>query len=163
MGISALITVFRNIENSLRNWQKAVEKQESTHYVSGQYLETYTIFSKTNFWSMLVILLKIKFNWKKLLLKCFFYSFLFCCVIFQRFFADFFVSFQYFLKRVSVLKFPLNATDYYAYNSAPSVKEKSRWRLLKQKWDKTEGGKNAKLFIKLFALSRLGSNYNLYT
>ena len=133
MGISALITVFRNIENSLRNWQKPVEKQESTHYVSGQYLETYTIFSKTNFWSMLVILLKIKFNWKKLLLKCFFYSFLFCCVIFQRFFADFFVSFQYFLKWVSVLTFSLNATEYYANHSVLSVESKKLRAIIEAK------------------------------
>ena len=30
-------------------------------------------------------------------------------------------TFQYFLKRVSALQVPLTATEYYAYNSVPSV------------------------------------------
>ena len=122
MRISALKIVFRNIENSLRNWRKPLEKQEFTHYVICQYLDAYTIFSKTSFCDWLVFLLKIKFYWKKFLLNfCFQNSFLFFCVIFQRFFADFSVSFQYFLKRISALKFPLNATEYYTNNSALSV------------------------------------------
>ena len=33
---------------------------------------------------------------------------------------------------------------------------------MKQIWDKTEEGQNAQLFIKLFALLVLGSNYNWY-
>ena len=32
MGVSALKTVFRNIENSLKNWQNPLEKQEFSHY-----------------------------------------------------------------------------------------------------------------------------------
>ena len=40
----------------------------------------------------------------------------------------------------------------------PSV-EKAHWQLLKQKWDKTEEGQ---LFIKLFALLGLESNYDLH-
>ena len=40
--------------------------------------------------------------------------------LFASFFVDFSVSFQYFLKRVSALKFPLDATEYHAYKSVPS-------------------------------------------
>ena len=77
MGISALKTVFKHIENSLRNWRKPLDKEEFTHYVCCQYLETYTIFSKTNFCGRLVFLLKIKFDRKKSCSICFSNSFWF--------------------------------------------------------------------------------------
>ena len=54
----------RNIENSLKKLTKKLEKQEVTHYLFCQYLETYTIFSKTPFCDRLVFLLKRKFNKK---------------------------------------------------------------------------------------------------
>ena len=60
-----------------------------------------------------------------------------------------------FFKRVSsisqwVFNTSKNATEYYAYNSVLSVES---IKLLKQKWDKTEEGQNALLFIKLSVLS----------
>ena len=48
MRVWSLETVFINIENSLRNWRKTIEKQEFTLFVCCQYLGTNTNFS--NFW-----------------------------------------------------------------------------------------------------------------
>ena len=64
----------------------------------------------------------------------------FFCVIFQRFFAIFSVSFQYFLKWVSALKFPLNAKESYANNIVLSVESIKLMTIIKRKWDKTEEG-----------------------
>ena len=44
---------------------------------------------------------------------------------FSTVFADFSASFQYFLKRASVLKFPLTATEYYLCKSVPCWKYKA--------------------------------------
>ena len=41
----------------------------------------------------------------------------------------------------------------------PVLKVESVWQLLKQKWNKTEEGQNAQLFVKLSVLSGL-SNYD---
>ena len=58
-------------------------------------------------------LIENRIKLKKFLVKFFFQIQLFFFgVIFQRFFVDFSVTFQYFLKRVSALKFPLTATEY---------------------------------------------------
>ena len=46
--------------------------------------------------------------------KAFLNSFIFFGAIFQQFFVNFSVSFQYLLTRISALKFPLNETEYYA-------------------------------------------------
>ena len=72
------------------------------------------------------------------------------------------MSFQYFLKPGSALKFPSDATEYVAYKSVPSVESIKLITIMKQEWDKTEEVQNAQLFIKLFSLSGLDSNYDLY-
>ena len=48
-GISTLKSVFRNIENSLRNRRKTPKIQEFTHSVFCQYLGTCTIFSNIRY------------------------------------------------------------------------------------------------------------------
>ena len=124
MGISALKTVSRNMENSRINWRKTVEKQEFTPYVFSQYLETYLIFLKTHFSYRLVFALKILFKF------CFSNSLNFFWVIFMGFFVNFSFSFQYILQRFSALKFPLNATEYDAYKIVyPALKVYRKWRL----------------------------------
>ena len=124
------------------------------------YLETYKIFSKTDFeigW----YLWKTTCNTKNLVKLFFPNSHLIFCVIFLRFFDDFSLSFQYFLKQFSALKFPVIATAYFAYYSRPNVESIKLKTIIEEKWDKTKEGKNAKLFIKLFAFSGLESNYDL--
>ena len=65
--------------------------------------------------------MEIKWN-NKILQNLFFFEFTFIfCVIFLRVFVDFYVSFRYFLKRASAQKFPSTLTEYFAYNSGPSV------------------------------------------
>ena len=98
-GISALKTVIRNIENSLRNLWKPIEKHEFTHYIFSQYLGTYTMFLKTH-------AIVWYFHWKKNLIKE-----NLCWILFFPIYLYFSVSFQYFLKQISALKLPLNATE----------------------------------------------------
>ena len=124
MGISALKTVLRNIENLHRSWRKPIEKQKFTHYVFCQYLETYTIFLKMNFWVKLVFILEIKFNWYKTLVKVFFFQINFY------FFAWFFNGFSPISSRVSNIswngvqrvKFTLKTTEYYSNNAVPFLR-----------------------------------------
>ena len=59
-------------------------------------------------------------------------------MIFQRVFADFSASFQYFLKQVSALKFPLNATKYYANHSVLSVESIMLMTIIETKRKKTQ-------------------------
>ena len=91
MGISALKTVSRNIENS-------IEKQEFWPFVFCHYLGTYTIFLKCTF------VIGRYFKWKK-----FKFTYIFCefFTVFRRFLCEF----PIFLKRGSALKFPLTATE----------------------------------------------------
>ena len=51
-----------------------------------------------------------------------------------------------------MLKFPLIATEYYAFNSVPNVESKKLMTIMYEKWDKTEKGKMRNFLI----------NYNLY-
>ena len=67
------------------------------------------------------------------------------------------MSFQYFLKRFSALKFPSIATAYFAYYSRPSVESIKLKTVIEAKMGQTEEGQIAQLFIKLFALSGLES------
>ena len=69
-------------------------------------------------------------------------------------------EFAIFLKRFSALKFPLIATEYFSYYSRHIVESIKLKITIKAKWDKTEEGRNEQLFIKLFALSGLESNYD---
>ena len=70
----------------------------------------------------------------------------FFCVIFQRFFAIFSVSFQYFLKWVSALKFPLNAKESYANNIVLSVESIKLTPNIKAKMVKTGRRFNRAIF-----------------
>ena len=106
MGISAMKTIFRNVEISWRNWWKPLEKQELRITFLVNILEQIQLVLKTNFCDRLIFSLKIEFNSRKFLLNSIFKLTSFFCVLFQRFFVDFSVSFQYFLKRFSALKIP---------------------------------------------------------
>ena len=69
---------------------------------------THTQYLQNEFLQLVGIFIENKILLKKILVKVFFISnsFIFFYVGFQRFFADISVSFQYFLKWVSALKFP---------------------------------------------------------
>ena len=93
-GISALKVFVKNIINSL----EIDKKQEFTHYVFVNISKHNTIFSKTCFCDRLVFLLKNlskKYFNNRLLKLIFLY-----CDIFQRFFVNLSVSFQYLYNRV---------------------------------------------------------------
>ena len=60
------------------------------------------------------------------------------------------------------MKLSLIATEYYAYNSEPSVESIKLLTIIKQKRDKTEVGLNAQLFIKLSVLSRDSNQIRIY-
>ena len=77
--------------------------------------------------------------------------------IFQWFFVDF-LYLQYFVKRVLALKFPLTATEYYAYISVPSVESIKLMTIIEAK--KGQFGRRPKCAT-LFALSGLKSNYDV--
>ena len=53
------------------------------------------------------------------------------------------------------MKLPLSATEYYTYNSVPSVESLKILTIIEAKMGKTEEGLNAPLFIKLYVLSGL--------
>ena len=94
-------------------------------------------------------LIENRINFKKIL-KFFFFQIhlIFFGVIFQRFFPDFSVSFQYFLEHVSALKFPLTATEYYAYKGVPSVESKQLLTIIEAIKETTEEGQNAQLYLR---------------
>ena len=77
----------------------------------------------------------------------------FLCVIFQLFFADFSVSFQCFLERVR-----WNFL-YPRQNCMPSIESKKLLTIIEGKMVQR---RRKELFIKLFGLSGLESNYDLY-
>ena len=90
------------------------------HYVFSQYLGTSTIFLKTRFFDRLVFSLLIELNLREVLL-IFFCKLTYFLRNFSTVFVDISLSFQYVLKRISALKFQLTATEYYAFDSVPSV------------------------------------------
>ena len=99
MEISSLKTVFRNIENSQRNWRKPLEKQEITHYVFCQHLGTETIFSKSHFCDRFVFNWSFNLNEKNSLLNFFFkFLFIFLRIHFSTVFRRFLCDFSIFLK-----------------------------------------------------------------
>ena len=59
-------------------------------------------------------------------------------MIFQRFFTYCSVSLQYFLKQISVLKLPLNVTEYYAYNSVLMVESVNQITIIKANMGQNE-------------------------
>ena len=65
--------------------------------------------------------------------------------VFRRFFSEF----PLFLETGFITEIPKNATEYYAYNSLPSVESIKHMTSIEAKWDKTEKGKNAQLFINI--------------
>ena len=107
--ISALHSVIRNIEDSLRN-----DKKPLKNYTQKPFSEFYFFQFKNQ------PIAKMRFQkyskCSKILTKKR-HKFLF----FSGFFVNFSASFQYFLKRVLALKFSVTTTEYYAYNSVPSV------------------------------------------
>ena len=64
--------------------------------------------------------------------------------------GQFLSEFSIFLK--TVFSDELIATEYYAYNSVPSVERIKLLTIIEAKWDKTEEGVNAQLFIILSVL-----------
>ena len=53
------------------------------------------------------------------------------------------------------MKLPLTATEYYSYNSVPSVESINLLAIIEAKMGQNTKGKNAQLFIKLSVLSGL--------
>ena len=60
------------------------------------------------------------------------------------------MSFQYFLNRVSALKFPLTATEQYAYKSVPSVESLKLMTIIEAK-----KGQNAQLYWHYRGLNKI--------
>ena len=69
------------------------------------------------------------------MLNLFFKSLIHICfgMIFLRFFVNLSVSFIYFLKWVSVLKFPLTVTEYYGFNNVPSIESLKLLTIIERK------------------------------
>ena len=65
------------------------------------------------------------------------------------------MSFQYFLKRGSVLNIPLIVTEYYSYNSVPSVESMNLMKIIEAKMGQKGKKSKCPTFIKLSALSGL--------
>ena len=118
MGITALKPVLEILKTDWEIDEKPL-KNKNLHI-----MVFVNISEKTQYFRILIFVIGWYFNWKKIKnsLLHFFFE---CTYIFLRnfstIFVDFSVSFQYFLKWVSALKFPLIATEYYAYNSVSSV------------------------------------------
>ena len=62
-------------------------------------------------------------------------------------FRQFLSEFPIFLKKIAALKFQTKRSDYYAYNSVPSVESIRLMTIILGKWDKTEEGQNAQLLL----------------
>ena len=75
------------------------------------------------------------------------------------------VRFQYFLTRCSALKFPLNATEYYAYSRVPSVESETLITMIAAKT--RQNNRRSKCAIVLEDYLRyawgLEANFDLYT
>ena len=67
-----------------------------------------------------------------------------------------------FLKTVFSAEIPNNRDRTVCITCVPNAESITLMTIIEEKMDKTEEGQNAQLFIKLFALSGLESDYNLY-